>query len=402
MHVVEIDADDPPALLAHRFLPAGSIFPFFPRWNYCSGGTTGEDCVAKHRIIGISFDHMHMGDLLREVAAHPQAELAGIYDPDPARMAGAVANFTIPATSVFTDLDACLAQTRADLAIVCSATGAHAETVERIAPHGIHVLVEKPFAANVAEARRMIAAMAPTGRHLAINWPAVWSPGLNTAKRLIDEGTVGSVIEVHHYGGNRGPLYHLADKVEVSDGEVAAQKPDSWWYKKSAGGGSLLDYLGYGATLATWFMNGAAPLEVTTVADAPPGLEVDEHSITVCRYRNGLSKFETRWGTFTDPWTLQPQPRCGFVLVGTDGTISAYDYDAHVTLQTRKQPRAAPVPVDALPPERRDPIAYMLDRIERGVPIEGPLDPEVSLIGQRIIDSAMLSAASKRSVKLVD
>jgi glucose-fructose oxidoreductase len=273
--------------------------------------------------------------------------------------------------------------------------------VDRIAPHRLHVLVEKPFAANVAAARRMIAAMAPTGRRLAINWPAAWSPGLNTAKRLVDQGTIGTLIEVHYYGGNRGPLYHLADKVEVTPEEVAAQKPQSWWYKHAAGGGSLLDYLGYGATLATWFMNGAVPIEVTCVTDEPSGLEVDEHSITVCRYSNGLSKFETRWGTLTDPWTVQPQPKCGFVLIGSDGTISSTDYDDHVTLQTRSRLRQTPVPVDMLPPDRTGPIAYMLDRIANGAPIDGPLDPVVSLTGQRIIDSAMLSAASQRTVKLV-
>jgi glucose-fructose oxidoreductase len=357
--------------------------------------------VAKHRIVGISFDHMHMGDLLRAVAEHPDAEIAGIYDPDRSKMERAIANFAIPESRVFTDLEACLVESRADLAIVCSATATHAETVERIAPHRVHVLVEKPFAASVADARRMIAAMAPTGYRLAVNWPAAWSPGHNTAKRLVDAGAIGALIEVHYHGGNRGPLYHLADKVEVSDQEVNTQKPDSWWYKKASGGGSLLDYLGYGATLGTWYMNGAAPIEVTSVVDETPGIDVDQHSITICRYRTGLSKFETKWGTLTDPWTLQTQPKCGFVLVGTDGTVSSYDTDDHVTLQTRKQPRQTPVPVDALPPGRRGPIEYMLDRIARGALIDGPLAPDLSLIGQRIIDSALLSAARKCSVPLV-
>jgi len=357
--------------------------------------------VAKYRIVGISFDHMHMGDLLRAVAEHPDAEIAGLYDPDRAKMAQAIANFAVPEDRVFIELETCLTRTRADLAIVCSATGAHAETVERIAPHKMHVLVEKPFAASVADARRMIAAMAPTGYRLAINWPSTWSPGLNTAKRLVDEGVIGRLIEVHYHGGNRGPLYHLADKIEVSDAVVNAQKPNSWWYKKAAGGGSLLDYLGYGATLGTWFMNGAAPIEVTSVVDETPGIEVDQHSITICRYAQGLSKLETKWGTLTDPWTLQTQPKCGFILVGTDGTISIYDYDDFVTLQTRKQPEQTPVPVDTLPPGRRDPIDYMLDRIARNAPIDGPLDPALSLIGQRIIDSALLSAARKCTVPLV-
>ena len=66
--------------------------------------------MARHRVLGISFDHMHMGDLLRQVAEHPDAEIAGIYDPDPARMAAAIENFAIPPERVFTDLAACLAR----------------------------------------------------------------------------------------------------------------------------------------------------------------------------------------------------------------------------------------------------------------------------------------------------
>jgi predicted dehydrogenase len=262
-------------------------------------------------------------------------------------------------------------------------------------------MVEKPFAASVAEARRMRDAIAGTGRKLAINWPLAWYRSHNTAKRLVDEGAIGELIEVHFYDGNRGPLYHSADKVEVSPEEVERQKPSSWWYKKAAGGGSLRDYLGYGVTLGTWFLNGETPVEVTSVIDEAPGIEVDQHSVTVCRYRRGLSKFETRWGLLTDPWVQQPQPKCGFVLVGTDGSISSYDYDDHVNLQTRRDTAHKRVPVDVLPEGRRAPIEYMLARIADGAPITGPLDPELSLIGQRIVDSAVLSATSKRTVPLV-
>jgi len=357
--------------------------------------------MAKYRVVGISFDHMHMGDLLRLVHEHPEAEITGLYDPDPARMAPAAQTFGIPADRLFTDLHACLTATRLDLAILCAATGDHASYAERLAPYGVHLLVEKPFASSVEDARRMIAAMTPTGKLMAVNWPLAWVPSHVTAKRLIDEGQIGELMEIHSYGGNRGPLYHLADKVEVSPEEVERQKPNSWWYKRASGGGSLLDYLGYGATLGTWYMNREAPLEVTCTADETPGLEVDQHSITVCRYARGLSKMETRWGTFTDPWTIQPQPKCGFVFVGRDGTISSYDYEDHVTVQTRARPEPTPLPFVALPQGRGNPVEYVLGCIERGEPVTGPLDPEVSLIGQRIVDTAARSAREKRTLPLL-
>jgi glucose-fructose oxidoreductase len=52
--------------------------------------------MRKQRIVGISFEHMRMGDLLREAHKHPNAEIVGIYNPDPARMADAIRNFAIP------------------------------------------------------------------------------------------------------------------------------------------------------------------------------------------------------------------------------------------------------------------------------------------------------------------
>ena len=357
--------------------------------------------MARHRVLGISFDHMHMGDLLRQVAEHPDAEIAGIWDPDRARMQSAVEAFGIPEDRVFTDLEACLSVPGADLAIVCAATARHAETVAAIAPHGINVMVEKPFAASAADARRMIDATAKAGKLLAVNWPLAWCPSHNAAKRLVAEGAIGALTEVHFYDGNRGPLFHLADKVEVSPEEVERQKPLSWWYKRAAGGGSLLDYLGYGTTLGTWFMDGEAPIEIACMVDETSGIEVDQHSVTVARYARGLSKFETRWGTLTDPWTQQPQPKCGFVLVGTDGSIASYDYDPFVTLQTRAHPAPVEVRADPLPPGRSAAVEYVLGRIDAGAPAEGPLDPALSLVGQRMIDSAVLAATEKRTVALV-
>ena len=46
-----------------------------------------------------------------------------------------------------------------------------------------------------AEADRMIAAMKKTGKQLAINWPLRWVESHVTAKRLVDEGLIGELIE---------------------------------------------------------------------------------------------------------------------------------------------------------------------------------------------------------------
>jgi predicted dehydrogenase len=354
------------------------------------------------KIAGINFDHFHMGDLLRMTHEHPRAEIAGICDEDSARMADAVRNFAIPPERVFSDYRQCLETTQPDIAILCPATARHAEYVEMAAPFGVHILLEKPMANSLAEADRMIRAVETTGKALAINWPLAWYPSHRTAKRLIDEGLIGEVIEVHFYDGNRGPLYHLADKIEVSKEEVQLRKPHSWFYKRVSGGGSLRDYLGYGATLGTWLQDGRKPLEVTTVVDEPAGLEVDEHSVTIARYESGLSKYETRWGTFTDPWAHQPQPKCGFVIVGSLGTISSYDLEQTVRLQTRQHPGGKEFAVDELIAPHRNPVEHFIHHLETGEPLLGPLTTAISRVGQQIVDSAIQSVHEKRTVKLIE
>jgi glucose-fructose oxidoreductase len=233
-----------------------------------------------------------------------------------------------------------------------------------------------------------------------INWPLQWVASHRKAYELITRGVIGDVLNVWHFGGNRGPLWHGADKDEKTPEQVAKEKPHSWFYKKAHGGGSLLDYLGYGTTLATWYHGGRRPIEVTAVVDQSPGLEVDEHSIVVARYAHGLSKFETRWGTFTDPWTIQPQPKCGFVIAGTEGTISSYDYERFVTVQTRKRPKAYRVPALNPKPPHENPVQYFLHCLGKGLPLQGPVSIPISRVGQEIVDAAVRSSRLRKTVKL--
>ena len=355
--------------------------------------------MKKWRIAGINFDHFHMGDLLRQASEHPDAEIVGISDYQPERMVDAARNFGLLPDQVFTDYRVCLENTRPDLVVLCPAASRHGEWVKNVAPFGTHIIMEKPFAGSLAEADAMVAAMRPTGKLLAINWPLVWDAGQQTAHRLIQEGVIGEAREFHHYGGNRGPLYHGADKIEKEPS--AADKAASWFYSKADGGGSLLDYMGYGATLGTWHLDGRKPLEVTCAWNQPPGLEVDEHAVAVIRYSLGLSKSETRWGTFTDPWTHQPQPKCGFVIKGTDGTISCYDYETTIRVQTRAKPEGFEVPVDEVQAPNRNPIEHVIHVLETGSTLIGPLTIEISRIGQQIVDTAFRSAQEKRTLELI-
>jgi glucose-fructose oxidoreductase len=87
--------------------------------------------------------------------------------------------------------------------------------------------------------------------------------------------------------------------------------------------------------------------------------------------------------------------------VGTEGTISSYDYESTVGLQTRLNEGGEDVPVDALVFPLRNPIEYFLDCLDRNAPVEGPLSTKTARIGQQIVDTAMESAIQKRTLPLL-
>jgi len=353
--------------------------------------------ASRWRVAVVGFDHMHAGDQIQLARTLPETSLVAAVDSDPARLAAVCDDLGVDPAIRFTDWRRCLDVARPTVACVCSTTADHLTWVRRLAARGVHVLLEKPFAQSTAEVDAMVAAAAAGGVTLAVNWPSQWYPVHRTARRLIAEGAIGRVVEVHHYGGNRGPLRHGHGKKE-RDGTV--DPGSSWWYQRAAGGGSLRDYLGYGATVGAWFRDGEAPTEVTATLHVPAGLEVDEQSVVVAAYPSGLSVFQTRWGTFTDPWTHQPQPRCGFVVAGTGGTVSSYDYDPHVRLQTRAHPEGVDVPAGGPPAHERSALANLVHALDTGKALAGPISPSISRVGQQVVDAAVASADRRAPVRL--
>ncbi len=152
--------------------------------------------MKRWKIAGINFDHFHMGDLLCMVHDHPRAAVVGISDEQPARMEEVTRKLRIPRERTFTDYGACLEKTKPDIVILCPAASKHGEWVKKVAPYGVHIMVEKPFAASLKEADAMISAM-PRRKTLMINWPLQWVQSHRKAYELVEADLIGEVVNVH-------------------------------------------------------------------------------------------------------------------------------------------------------------------------------------------------------------
>ncbi|MCW3814793.1 Gfo/Idh/MocA family oxidoreductase [Micromonospora sp. DR5-3] len=92
------------------------------------------------------------------IEAHPQAELAGVWGRDPAKVGALAARHGVPA---FDDVDALLGA--CDAIAVALPPDIQAEIAVRAATAGRHLLLDKPLALSLAEADRVVAAAQASG-----------------------------------------------------------------------------------------------------------------------------------------------------------------------------------------------------------------------------------------------
>ena len=330
-------------------------------------------------------------------------EIVGVSDEQPSRAAKVLEQVGLPPSLFVSDYRELLERTKPDLTILCPSTATHAQWTEKVAPYGCHVLVEKPFAASVADADRMDRSPQGNGKTAhhqlaaAMVCIAHYRQAIDRRRRdrRADSGSLlrwqsrPAAAPCRQGRGTRRSFEPRESQKLVVSPLSRRRKP------------ARLPWLRHHARHVVHEL-GRVPVEVSSMVDHDAGLEVDQHSITIVRYdlpNSGLSKFETRWGTFTDPWTHQPQPKCGFVLAGRSGTIASYDYrrnDPHPTAPIAK--KGFDVPVDTLSPPFDNPINYAVHKLRLGEPIDGPLSPVIARIGQQIVDAAMRSTTEKRTV----
>jgi predicted dehydrogenase len=118
-----------------------------------------------------------------------------------------------------------LSDPRVDAVVIALPTGMHAEVAEAALEAGKHVYLEKPLAANVEDARRVVEAWERSNRVGMIGFNYRFNPLYARIKRQIDAGRVGQVICVRTVFSTR-----------------AANLPN--WKKSRAGGGGVLLDLG--------------------------------------------------------------------------------------------------------------------------------------------------------------
>jgi len=164
--------------------------------------------------VGMGGWGLYWGAALRRA---DEVTLAGCVDMSPVALALAQARLDVPPERCFATLAEALDAVECDAVLITAALAAHVPIALAALAAGKHVLVEKPFAPTLAEARQAIAAADARGRILMVSQNYRFFPAVRAVAALVRAGTLGPVgavnIDFRQYAngaaleGNRHYLY---------------------------------------------------------------------------------------------------------------------------------------------------------------------------------------------------
>ncbi len=362
-----------------------------------------------YRLGVIGFAHMHVNHLLDEFKRMPNVEWVACADTVPdrpslsmkdssrgANVRRAVEVIGIP--KVYADYAEMLANERMDVVIFCPENARHPEVAEAIAARGIHMVTEKPMAADLPGALRIARAVRSAGVELMVNWPITWSPAVRKAKELIDAGRIGDVWEVKwRNGASMGPLAYGHGDQAFTDDEKGAE----WWHHAAPGGGALLDYCCYGACLSRWYIGEPAVAAYGLKANLrSPFGDAEDNAIITARFPHAVAIIEGTWTTWA---------------VGVPTGPIAYGSEGALVVSARPNPAGGrPVPVvevhstrgaaswqpdevldgDPLPEGRATEAEEFFHHLETGEPLHPTLEMGLNVEAMAILDAGHRSARS--------
>jgi predicted dehydrogenase len=358
-------------------------------------------------IAGITSDHVwSMGDGL---AALPEVEMVAGAEPYAELRERASAQWGLQRTYV--DHAAMLDHEELDALLVCGDNAGKAEIAEAAARRGLHVYQDKPMAATLAQADRILRAAEASGITLMVAYHSAFSPTYDRIKQLIGAGAIGSVYLARGVTSHAGPR------------EVGCSPHFCEWLfdRRRNGGGTFVDEACY---LVDTFLDTIGAITEVSAFTAQMGhrdylpADVEDNAVAILRFANGaLGVIDSKWGQIGPPpvrtsyhgvqGTLTSGP-AGTELFSTAGTAAPEGWTP-VELASRagmfrapdnlKGWRAPDLPASG---QGRGGLEqrYFVDCLLNQRPIQGATSPRLARDAQEVIEAVYRSAELGRAVRL--
>ncbi len=241
----------------------------------------------------------------------PEAELIAVASPTESHVKALAAKHRIP--HWFTDYKKMLEMDEIALVAISAPNDLHCAVTLDCASAGKHVIVEKPFAMNLAEADRMIEACRSAEVKCMYAEELCFTPKYVRVKQLAEEGAFGKVYLVKQSEKHNGP--HAG-----------------WfWDVRRSGGGVTMDMGCHAIEFFRWFLG--KPKAVSVIADMGTFVHAgktlgDDNATIIVRFENGAEGMaEESWaraGGMDDRVEVFGSQGCAYANLHMGNAIQTY------------------------------------------------------------------------------
>ncbi len=333
-------------------------------------------------VAGLS--HGHLWEVISRLD-RGDFEIAGIAEKNKALWNNEKLQAKVDEKLFFQDLNEMLDKTKPEAVIVYESIYDHLRVVEACAPRGIHVMLEKPLAATMEQAKQIAHLARKYNIMVLTNYETTWYPANHKAYDLINnDNAVGKVSRINVYDGHEGPV------------EIGCSPEFLEWLTDPVlnGGGAVIDFGCYGANLSTWLLNGQKPLSVfATLKQQKPSVypKVDDDATIVLEYPNVTTIIMASWN-----WPLS---RKDMHIYGDKGYVAQNNAtNMHVNINKQESRLVA----DKLTEPYNDSFLYLKAAVRGEIEVK-PTDLsslENNLIVVEILQAAIESNRTGKVVKL--
>jgi predicted dehydrogenase len=288
---------------------------------------------------------------LPAVAAHPDAELVALADPEPANLERGGSRYGV--TARFRDAREMIETCDLDAVVVATPHRFHYEIAAAAIARGRHVLIEKPMVLDPADGRRLIAAAGAAGVEIVVGYTWHYNRQVLRARAWIADGRIGPIRYVQSFfGSSPVNLYRGQPEADAyAYGEGAAfdgPLPTTYSDPALAGGGQGQTQLTHSIALLL-FLTGLVPVRVGAFMD-DAGTQVDVVDALALRFEGGALGAIGSTGAVTP---VSHTDTLEYIIHGTRGHLHFDVMDGTLRLYADDGPIDDP----GLPAEERYPMA---------------------------------------------
>lgn len=196
-------------------------------------------------------------------------------DTNPALLAAMQERYDVP---VFVSLDAALAESRFDAAVVCTPAHLHLSITIQLLKQRLHVLIEKPLAIDMTLVPEVREVIAHAQRFVAVAYVYHCFPWVAAARAFLQEGELGKPLHFSVVAGQHFPTFRPAYR-------------QIYYAHHETGGGAIQDALTHLVNTMEWMVGPVTRVFCDAAHQRLEGVTVEDTVNVTARHGSILASY---------------------------------------------------------------------------------------------------------------